>query len=394
MLEVLPAEKLLIALEQEHWTGRKGYSVRGMWSALIAGLLYQCHSLADVVRLLKRDKDTRIICGFSQDDMPGEDAFSRFLKKLVKHADLLDEFLNNLVNLLRELLPGFGSKLAVDSTDILAYSNGHRDNPSDTDARWGAKKKSNSKAEGETGSQKGNKKEPDIYYWFGYKLHLVVDTLYELPLAFILTPANVADTTQMKPLLLKVSADQEKNKPEAVITDKGYDSQDNNEFVYKECKAVPIIPIREWKDGQLPDICNVKGTPLCSCGLEMVYWGRDGKYLKYRCPHVLGKSECKSRFRCTSSPYGYVLKLPIEADIRRHPPVPRESRKWQRLYKMRTAVERVNSRVKGLLGLNKITVRGIAKVMVRTALSLLVMLAAGISMAKEHKYKEIRSLVT
>jgi hypothetical protein len=44
----------------------------------------------------------------------------------------------------RELLPGFGAKLAIDSTDILAYSNGHRAHPSDQSARWGAKKKSNS----------------------------------------------------------------------------------------------------------------------------------------------------------------------------------------------------------------------------------------------------------
>ncbi len=90
VLEVLPAEKLLIALEQEHWTGRRGYSARGMWSALIAGLLYQCHSLADIARLLKRDKDTRLVCGFSLDNLPGEDAFSRFLKKLVLHEALLD----------------------------------------------------------------------------------------------------------------------------------------------------------------------------------------------------------------------------------------------------------------------------------------------------------------
>ena len=397
VLEVLPAEKLLIALEQEHWTGRKGYSVRGMWSALIAGLLYQCHSLADVVRLLKRDKETRLICGFSKDDMPGEDALGRFLKKLVKHASLFDECINNLVNMLRELLPGFGAKLAVDSTDILAHSNGRREHPSDMDARWGAKKKSNSKSGGEIGeggSQKGKKKEPDIYYWFGYKLHLIIDAFYELPLAFVLTPANEADTTQMKPLLKKASADKEKTNPEVVISDKGYDSQDNNTFVYKDCKAAPIIPIRERKDMQLPDICNAKGTPLCSWGLAMVYWGRDGNYLKYRCPHVLGKGECKSRFRCTSSSYGYVLKLPIAEDVRRHPPVPRESRKWERLYKMRTAIERVNSRVKDLLGLNKITVRGIARVTVRSALSLLIMLAAAVSMAKEHKYKEIRSLVT
>ncbi len=393
ILEVLPAEKLLLVLERENWTGRKGYSVRGMWSALIAGLLYNCHSLADVVRLLKRDKETRLVCGFSKDDMPGEDALSRFLKKLANHADLLDECMAGLVNRLRELLPGFGAKLAVDSTDILAYSNGHREHPSDVDASWGAKKKSNSKAEGETGE--GKKKEADIYYWFGYKLHLLIDALYELPIAFVLTPANEADTRHMKPLLQKAGLDKkEKTNLEAVITDKGYDSQENNAFVYNDCKAAPIIPIRERKDAQLPDICNAKGTPLCSCGLEMTYWGRDGNYLKYRCPHVLGKGECKSRFRCTSSPYGYVLKLPIAEDVRRHPPVPRESKKFQRLYKMRTAVERVNSRLKDLLGLNQITIRGIVKVTVRSALSLLVMLAAAVSMAKEHRYQEIRSLVT
>ena len=100
-----------------------------MWAALIAGLLNNCHSLADVVRLLQRDKATRLICGFSKDDMPGEDALGRFLKKLVKHVDLFDECLNQLVNKLRELLPGFGAKLAIDSTDILAYSNGHRAHP-------------------------------------------------------------------------------------------------------------------------------------------------------------------------------------------------------------------------------------------------------------------------
>jgi hypothetical protein len=213
-------------------------------------------------------------------------------------------------------------------------------------------------------------------------------------MAFKLTPANESDTTQMKPLLQKVGANQEKTKPQAVISDKGYDSQENNTFIFAECKAAPIIPIREVKGMQMPDICNAKGTPLCSCGMEMVYWGRDGKYLKYRCPEAVGKGTCKSRFKCTASAYGYTLKLPIADDPRRHPPVPRETKKWQRLYRMRTAIERVNSRVKDLLGLNKITVRGIVKVTVRSALSLLVMLAAAVGMAQEHKYDQIRSLVT
>ncbi len=285
-------------------------------------------------------------------------------------------------------MPGFGAKLAVDSTDIKAYSNGHREIPSDPDARWGAKEASHKR------EKTGQAKKKDTYYWFGYKLHLVIDAFYELPVSFLVTPANESDTLQMPTLLKKAGAEQDENKPQAVIADKGYDSQDNNKYIYGRCKAFPIIPIREWKDMQLPDICNAKGTPLCSCGLEMVYWGRDGNELKYRCPHVLGKRECKSRFRCTSSPYGYVMKLPIADDPRRHPPVPRESKKWHKLYCLRTAIERVNSRVKDLLGLDRITLRGIGKVTMRSLMSLLVMLAAAVSMAKVQRFKELRCLVT
>jgi hypothetical protein len=222
----------------------------------------------------------------------------------------------------------------------------------------------------------------------------VVDALYELPVSFKLTPANESDTTQMQSLLKKAGADLCETRPEAVIADKGYDSQDNNEFIFAGCQAVPIIPIREVEGMQMPDICNAKGTPLCSCGMEMTYWGRDGNYLKYRCPEAAGKEPCKSRFKCTASPYGYVLKLPIADNPRRHPPVPRESKKWQRLYRLRTAVERVNSRVKELLGLATITVRGIGKVTVRSLLSLMIMLAAAVGMARRNRRKELRILVT
>lgn len=385
VLEALDAEKLLAAMERERWTGRKGYPVRGMWSALIAGLLYQCHSLAEVVRVLRRDKGVRTVCGFSKDKMPSEDALGRFLKKLVRHEALLEACFEGLVEQLRHLLPGFGAKLAVDSTDILAYANGHREAPSDPDARWGAKGAGHRAGKGE--------KNRDLYYWFGYKLHLVVDAIHELPVSFVVTPANEADTSQMKVLLEKAVPDEANGKPKAVIADKGYDSLGNCRLVFKEYGAAPIIPIRERQDEQLPDICNAKGTPLCSSGLEMVYWGRDGDYLKYRCPEAAGKGVCPSRFRCSSSAYGYVLKLPIAADPRRHPPVPRESKKWSRLYRLRTAVERVNSRVKGLLGLGHITLRGIAKVRVRSLLSLLVMLAVAVGMAQRHKLKHLRALV-
>lgn len=197
----------------------------------------------------------------------------------------------------------------------------------------------------------------------------------------------------MAPLLDKAGAKKAEHNTEFVIGDKGYDSQENNRLVFKDCNATAIIPIRERKDAQMADICNAKGTPSCSCGLDRVFWGRDGNYLKCRCPQALGKANCLSRFPCTDSTYGYVLKLPILKDLRLQPPAPRESKKWKRLYKLRTAVERVNSRIKGLLGLEHITVRGIAKVMVRSLLSLLVMVAIGVGMAQRQRLQEVRTLV-
>ena len=74
--------------------------------------------------------------------------------------------------------------------------------------------------------------------------------------------------------------------------------------------------------------------------------------------------------------------------------MPRESKKFGRLYRLRSSIERVNSRVKGLLGLGRITVRGIAKVTVRSLLSLLVMMAVAAGMAQRARLKELRVLVT
>mgnify|MGYP006268831289 CR=1 FL=1 len=399
VLEALNAEKLIAAVEAEHWTGRKGYPVRGMWSALVAGVVYQCRSTAELVRLLKRDKDVRMVCGFcGKDEVPGEDALGRFLKKLMKHEGLLEGCFDSLVQRLRELLPGFGQMLVADSTDIKAYSDGDRRIPSDPDARWGAKKvvhkdgETKAEAEGESGPKEGKKR--DLYYWFGYKLHLLVDGVYELPASFVVTGANESDTKQMGILLEKAKVDRPGAKPRAVIADKGYDSKSNCRLIFDEYGAAPIIPLIDRGVKEQPDICNALGTPVCACNLEMVFWGRDGGYLKYRCPQAVGKGLCTSRVPCTASPYGYVLKLPVAKDPRRYAPVPRQSKKWQRLYRLRTAVERVNSRVKGLLGLGRITVRGITKVMVRALLSLLVMIAAAVSMAQRDRLRELRALVT
>ncbi len=40
-----------------------------------------------------------------------------------------------------------------------------------------------------------------VVKWFGYKLHLVVDSTYELPVAWEVTKASVSDVTRAMPML-------------------------------------------------------------------------------------------------------------------------------------------------------------------------------------------------
>jgi hypothetical protein len=83
----------------------------------------------------------------------------------------------------------------------------------------------------------------------------------------------------------------------------------------------------------------------------------------------------------------------MDDDPRRYVPVPRETKKWKRLYRLRGAVERVNRRLKEHLQLDELRVRGIAKVRCRLGLSVLVMLAVAVGMAERKKLTQARQLL-
>ncbi|MCU0722322.1 MAG: transposase, partial [Planctomycetes bacterium] len=87
--------------------------------------------------------------------------------------------------------------------------------------------------------------------WFGYKLHLLVDSVYELPLSFRLTQASAGDS----PELLDRVADLEAHHPDRakraqeLSADKAYDSFENNRALYDRYGIKPLIDIRAaWPD--------------------------------------------------------------------------------------------------------------------------------------------------
>ncbi len=130
------------------------------------------------------------MCGF-EGRVPTSSAYSRFMEKLTECEEGIKEIFEILVFEISKALPDFGQHLACDSKAIDSAANHHRnDNPErdgrrDIDAEWGKKVY--------RGEREDGTKWKKTVKWFGYKLHLVVDAEYELPVAFDLDKASSSD---------------------------------------------------------------------------------------------------------------------------------------------------------------------------------------------------------
>ena len=69
--------------------------------------------------------------------------------------------------------------------------------------------------------------------------------------------------------------------------------------------------------------------------------------IKYRCPAKHAGFRCKSSSQCNrGKTYGKTVRIQCALDFRRFPPIPRATKTFERLYKTRTASERVIGRLK------------------------------------------------
>jgi hypothetical protein len=329
--------------------------------------------------------------------VPKEWQFSRFIGKLAEDENLamLDRAFEGCVKDIGGYIDGFGRNLGIDGTAVKSWSSGSKDKKtgqtSDPDAAWGIREKRR--------KDKDGKVEKVVKKWFGYLVELIVDLESELPVAYDVSPANTSEMKKLPEMFNDLRESHPEIRPEAVIADAGYDSTENCAYVMGELDALPIIKMRleEGPDAECRTSicrCTELGVPICDEGSKMIYWGRDGNYLKYRCPAAVEGRRCSCTLdNCTTSKYGMVLKIRIDEDPRRFPGISRDSKKWKRLYKKRTACARVNGRLKEYLLLDRQHVRGRNKVTVNVVFSLLVMLASAISMAERDKLEDIRRIV-
>src|SRR5690606_1711632 len=218
--------------------------------------------------------------------------------------------------------------------------------------------------------------------WFGYKLHLAVDTVSELPMALSVTPAHVNDGDMGPSLMSQVTA---KTNVQFFLLDAGYDQLKNYEAA-RNVKAQAIIPMNLRNEKEPPAGMTSSGTPCCSMGFPMTYWGNDGDHLKFRCPHATGKVDCPlGMSACSSSNYGMVVKVDTKSDLRRYSSPHRDTKRWKALYNERTSVERCNSRLKTYLTADAMHVWGIQKVTTHQYLNAVILLAAALAMVHQSK---------
>ena len=166
----------------------------------------------------------------------------------------------------------------------------------------------------------------------GYGVHLAVDAKSEMPLAAIVEPANVNEKKAAPTLLKKTIKRRRKRKVHHVVADSQYSSQAVREEV-KRLHAKPVIPYP--------------------------------------------RNQAKGR-----------RVLRVDRKFRSHGPIT-----LRRLYRKRSAVERVVSRLKTHFGLRQLRTRGQRNVISHVLLCFITLLANALSAIKQGLPHRIRSSI-
>ena len=361
VLEQLPDGRLLAALHAWRGKGRDDYPVRALWGTLLLTILLRHPTLEACLADLRRNAALRKLIGIeSETAVPKKWNLSRFLDVLGQpvHLALLRETFDGLIRPLGAAVPDLGRHTAGDASGLQARAG------------------ENAGAE-LPGPSRGHKEYTDeagrvvrVVEWFGYKFHLLVDVKHEVILAWQITAANVGDHEVLPALLAQAQANLPAGRLQTLAYDKACDDENTHRLLHRHHVA-PVIPNRAlWKEELerlLPGkkkadnlVHDEAGTVYCYDLVSRVpvrhamsYIGHEAARgtLKYRCPACHEGWRCPSAPRCNAGrAYGRTIRIKRELDLRRFPPIPRATKQFERLYKGRTASERVNARLKVFWG--------------------------------------------
>src|SRR4051795_6853226 len=375
LLDALPDAKLLESLRNARGKGRNDYPVHVLWGVVVLRVVLRHLTTEAVLAELRRNAGLRALIGIdSEAGVPKPWNISRFEDTLGQepHRTLLKAIFNGLIQRLGVAIPALGVDTAGDATALSAR-------------RKAAEGAAEEVEEGLPQASGGRKEYRDddgkvtkVVEWFGFKLHLIVDIKNEVVLSYEITDTKAGDGETLPAVLGQAQA----NLPPGRIQTLAYDKAADSDEVHRDLNRAGITPVIQMRglwtteperllpghDRTATGVHDELGTIYCYDKVseppvlhKMSFIGHEPERetLKYRCPARHEGWECPMSASCNAGKsYGKTVRVPREEDLRRFPPLPRAPKKFEQMYKGRTAVERVNARLKLFWGVDDGNVKG------------------------------------
>lgn len=409
VLSSLPDQALLDALQKARGHGRNDYPVCVLWGVVVLSVLCRHVWLNDCLAELHRNPTPCATLGIRKVlDIPKPHNLSRFLDLLGQpaHLQALRAIFDTQVKELGVAVPDLGKHTAGDSTALAAK------------AKKGPEAVAAEIEEGLPQPTGGKKEYRDdegkvvkVYEWFGYKLHLLVDVRHEVALAYHVSDTKLGDNEGIAPLVEQAGANLGAGRIETMAYDKAADDVKVHEVLH-EHQIKPVIQMRHlWKEEKerslrvgLPVVYDEAGTLFCydtvsdppvKKKMACIGYEKDRETIKYRCPAMHDGLPCPSLEKCNGEKrYGLVVRVKCEEDLRRFPPIGRATKQFERRYKGRTAVERVNARLKVFWGVDDGNVVGARRFHAHVGVVMVVHLALAVWLAKQPRWEGSLSAVS
>jgi Transposase DDE domain/Transposase domain (DUF772) len=369
LLATLPDGKLLNSLRTARGKGRNDYPVSVLWGVVVLRIALRHVTTEAVLAELHRNEGLRRLIGIeSESGVPRPWNISRFEDVLGQepHRTLLKDVFDVLIRRLGVAVVDLGTNTAGDATGLSA-----RRKPAKT-----AQEEIDEGLPQATGGRKEYKddqgKVTKVVEWFGFKLHLIVDVKHEVVLSYEITDTKAGDGETLPTVLDQAQA----NLPPSRIKTLAYDKAADSDDVHSDLSGRGITPLIQMRslwdtepermlpghDGSSNVVYDEAGTVYCYDKVsdppkrhQMAYIGHEPERetLKYRCPAKHEGWECPMSKVCNAGKsYGKTVRVPRAIDVRRFPSLPRATKKFERMYKGRTSVERVNARLKIFWGID------------------------------------------
>ncbi len=331
--------------------GRPPFRKESLLKALIYSRLRGLPSLSELAFELINNPLMAETLGFSTwEKPPSVERFSHFLRS-TDNEDLQIIRLFLVHQLIEEKVIA-GDSLSIDSCPIEAnvrennlktsvntrFDKNHRP-PGDPDAGVGVK------------IHFPRRVQRKIFFFWGYRNHILTDVSSELPIHECTFPAN-KDEKKLAIPMLKELMTFFSLPVKYVMGDANYDTEEILSYIFDQVKATPIIP-KNPRRTQSQEFKIRKDTVLCAADLKMYRKGKmtvKGKtYLQYCCPLHYGKNYQGLYLICPMghpkyfSQKGCNYLMRMTSDVRTR--IDYGSIKFKKIYTQRISVERVFSRL-------------------------------------------------